>query len=331
MERSLPWDLTLIGDSGPYEAERWQNLWRINMGALMADADGFTIPFSGSGSIRPLWVRQAATPNNTVRVAPGAALVRGLFYESDAEMVWDVAPGVSGQPRIDRLVLTADFAQQTVRQQYLIGTPAANPQPPALTQVAGTVWQLPLATIAVAHGFISIFDADITNRLYLFRSGVGAPVGSIQAFAGANAPPGFLFCAGQTLNIADYPALFAVVGTTFGGNGTTTFILPDLRGRTIIGMDNMIGASANRVTNPAADTLGGVGGAETHTLTIAQLPPHSHNMHAREGVATSPPPDDDFRLNPTAPTHTIPTASVGSGQAHNNMQPYMALRYIIAY
>ena len=102
------------------------------------------------------------------------------------------------------------------------------------------------------------------------------PIGSVVDFAGDPAPNGWLLCFGQAISRTTYSALFAVLGMTYGaGDGSTTFNLPDLRGRVVAGQDDMGGSSANRLTNQSGglngDTLGATGGAETHTLTTAQM------------------------------------------------------------
>ena len=158
-------------------------------------------------------------------------------------------------------------------------------------------------------------------------------------------PAGFLLCTGQAVSRATYARLFAAIGTVFGaGNGSTTFNIPDLRGRTPIGLDNMGGASANRVTAAAADNLGGAGGEENHLLIANEMPVHTHNellwnnatgvAHARYyaggggfhgagsviGGAVTPDPG-------TFPDLT--TKSAGGGVTHNNMPPYIAGAFII--
>lgn len=105
--------------------------------------------------------------------------------------------------------------------------------------------------------------------------------GTVLPFAGAAAPNGWLLCYGQEVNRSDYPNLFAAIGTTFGaGDGSTTFNLPDLRGRVPAGKDNMGGTPANRLTTAGSGvdgpTLGAAGGSQAHTLTTAQMPAHAH-------------------------------------------------------
>ena len=110
------------------------------------------------------------------------------------------------------------------------------------------------------------------------------PVGTVLDFSGDDAPEGFLLCSGQEVSRETYAALFAVVGTTYGaGNGTSSFLLPDLRGRVAAGKDDMGGTSANRVDNSGlvghginGDTLGAAGGNDAHMLTTAELAFHGH-------------------------------------------------------
>jgi microcystin-dependent protein len=101
------------------------------------------------------------------------------------------------------------------------------------------------------------------------------PVGVVSAFAGVNAPAGWLMCAGQAVSRTDYSALFNALSTTYGsGDGSTTFNLPDLRGRVPAGVDNMGGSAASRLTSTvltASNTLGATGGAQTHTLDGTQI------------------------------------------------------------
>lgn len=120
----------------------------------------------------------------------------------------------------------------------------------------------------------------------------GVPSGTILQYAGAAPPNGWLLCDGSAINRASYAGLFAVLGTTYGnGNGTTTFNLPDFRGRVAVGCDNMGIGSANRLTSIQADVLGGSGGVEavapagsislsgtvgSTTLSSNQIPSHNH-------------------------------------------------------
>ena len=108
------------------------------------------------------------------------------------------------------------------------------------------------------------------------------PAGIVSAFAGVTAPSGWLMCYGQAVSRTDYSALFTALSTTYGsGDGSTTFNIPDMRGRAIAGVDNMGGTAASRLTSTvltASNTLGATGGTQTHTLTTAELASHNHTQ-----------------------------------------------------
>jgi microcystin-dependent protein len=157
------------------------------------------------------------------------------------------------------------------------------------------------------------------------------PPGVVNPFAGTAAPPGWLLCYGQTVSRSTYSALFTVIGTTYGaGDGSSTFNLPDLRGRTLVGKDNMGGTEANRITNTNADILGGTGGAEKHQLSVQEIPSHNHSVQVLNvggdggEIAWDVGAADRTWVNKT-------TTSTGGDQPHNNMPPYLTLNYIIKY
>lgn len=167
--------------------------------------------------------------------------------------------------------------------------------------------------------------AEIEQR----EATVAVPVGSLVPFAGTAAPSGsaWLLCDGAAVSRTDYAALFAVVGTAYGvGDGTTTFNVPDLRGRVPVGIDDMGGTDAGRLS--VANTIGGSGGEQSHTLTVAEMPPHTHAnaTTARTMVLTG----GEWAISRTAAeADRYQTGSAGSGGAHNNMQPYLLTNYLI--
>nr|WP_316643990.1 tail fiber protein [uncultured Roseateles sp.] len=156
-------------------------------------------------------------------------------------------------------------------------------------------------------------------------------IGQISIVAFTYAPKGWAFCNGQILPIIQNQALFSILGTTYGGNGQTTFALPDLRGRSPAHWD-------------AGIALGERAGEEAHTLTVAELPMHQHAMQASRDFANAsmpglavpaakarggrdiyaPPATTVSPLNPTA---VLPN---GGNQPHPNMQPFLALNFVIA-
>ena len=192
-----------------------------------------------------------------------------------------------------------------------------------------------------AEGMTCYLDDLNVYRYYTGTAWVGVtPIGSLMPYAGTTTPAGFLLCSNVAVSRTTYADLFAVIGTTYGvGDGTTTFNVPDLRGRIIAGLDNMGGTTASRLTattiTGGGDNVGEVGGAETHTLTEAQLAEHTHNMNdfgvanAVSGLYTS----NGFvagGAGVNASAGGRGNTTTGSGSAHNNVQPTMTLNYLIA-
>ena len=153
-------------------------------------------------------------------------------------------------------------------------------------------------------------------------------LGEVRLFAGNFAPNGWAFCDGQTLSIAENTALFSLVGTTYGGDGQTTFVLPDLRGR--------VPAHQGGGLVP-----GQSGGSETVTLLASQMPPHTHAVLASTSAASAAHgPSEVLGSSTTMKLYGTGTPSMamdpnaitpaGGGQPHENMPPFVALNYIIA-
>jgi microcystin-dependent protein len=146
------------------------------------------------------------------------------------------------------------------------------------------------------------------------------PVGTVFAYAGSTVPTGWLDCDGAAVSRTTYADLFAAIGTDYGpGDGTTTFNLPDLRSRSILGA----GAPGGGLTTRAR---GDTGGAETHTLTTAEISAHDHSLPGVDGVATIDGTTPVQGYDGTSPTFLAGTASAtgsaGGGGAHNNVSPF---------
>ncbi len=150
------------------------------------------------------------------------------------------------------------------------------------------------------------------------------PVGTINAYAGIAEPEGWLFCYGQALNRVTFGNLYRAIGTMYGdGDGISTFNIPDLRGRVIVGVDK----NAGRVTSN--NTLGKSSGEEKHQLTVDELPSHNHTMgYIEHGITTGGHPCHDVS---NALNSKFLTKNTGNNHSHNNMQPYLVLNYIIKY
>jgi len=189
----------------------------------------------------------------------------------------------------------------------------------------------------------AIADGSITSAKFATGAigGTGFFSGMIMPYAGSSAPSGWLLAYGQAVSRSTYADLFGAIGTTYGtGDGSSTFNLPDLRGRTVAGQDDMGGSSSNRLTSPInGDTLGAAGGSESHTITEAELPAHTHGGG---GTISVPVGENNSQVNnvsglvsvtssgnPESYTVSGNTGSVGSGTAHNNVQPTIILNYII--
>ena len=175
-------------------------------------------------------------------------------------------------------------------------------------------------------------------------------IGQIMMFGGNFAPRGWMFCEGQLLSISQNTALFSILGTTYGGDGRTTFALPDLRGRTPIGTGHGPGLSLR--------SLGEKSGSETTTLLVSNLPSHEHSVPPAPVKASSQPATEQVPGTNGATTLASPSANGRSSEAYNsqqpdvtlntgqagvlnsgftggnipvnNMQPYIAMNYIIA-
>jgi microcystin-dependent protein len=153
-------------------------------------------------------------------------------------------------------------------------------------------------------------------------------VGECRMFGGNFAPAGWMFCEGQLLPISEYETLFNLIGTTYGGDGQSTFALPDLRGRTPIHMGNGF-------------IIAETGGVEQVTLTVSQIPAHTHpllgssgngNTNLLQNAVLSASNIQVYTASPTPATNMSASAitSVGGSQPHSNLQPFLCVDWIIS-
>ena len=158
-------------------------------------------------------------------------------------------------------------------------------------------------------------------------------VGEIRMFAGNFAPRDWAFCDGQLLAVSQNDALFSLLGTIYGGDGRTTFGLPDLRGRVPIHAGTGPGLSPRR--------LGAKFGSEQETLTVNQLPSHTHSLGATDAIGTDTSAEGDviadaagvdrfLEGDPTVDLATSSMTSTGGSQSHTNVMPFTCVHFIIA-
>ena len=238
-----------------------------------------------------------------------------------------------------------------------IGQSVATSANPSFNTVTSTVATGTAPLTITSTTAVTNLNADLLDGSH---GTVYAPKGILMPFAGSSAPSGWLICDGSAVSRTTYADLFVVISTTYGvGNGTTTFNLPDLRGRIPVGLDNMGGTDAGRLS--VTNTLGGSGGVQTVTLTTADIPAHqhgpgtlstndpgnhSHTIYGTNGVGSANP----FGISSTtlasgggnttsaaagSHTHTVTAGltalNTGGGGAHDNMQPYILTNYIIKF
>lgn len=150
-------------------------------------------------------------------------------------------------------------------------------------------------------------------------------VGVVKMFSGSTAPEGWLLCDGSAVSRTTYSELFSIIGTTYGtGDGSTTFNIPNIKGRTVVGLNS---------SDTDFKTLGKTGGEKTHKLTVNEMPSHKHNVsfstqlgNAEQRLALG---SNSGGTTGTTGVYGTPTVDAGGNQPHNNLQPYIVLNYII--
>jgi microcystin-dependent protein len=274
---------------------------------------------------------------------------------------WNIA--VSGSPGLDGAGSGTVTSMSVATANGFSGTVANPTSTPAITIIAGAITPDSVNSVVISGSATPTLEVTGTSSISGANTGdqtlpvkaTGAeidagtddakfvtpkalrdsqiqPVGVILAYAGLTEPSGWLFCYGQAISRTTYADLFTVLSTMpYGtGDGSTTFNVPDLRGRVVAGQDDMGGSSANRLTNQTGglngDTLGATGGAETHTLTTAQMPAHTHTVQAINSDSGA---SITGAISGSGDIGTINTSSTGSSSAHNNVQPTIVLNYII--
>jgi len=289
-----------------------------------------------SGVVSGLTVAESSPAAKSVTVAPGNVVIREfarMVVTADTRVV-AIADNTSGNPRIDVIVARATWSTGLITLAVLQGTPGAVPVAPALTQTVNTVWEEALAQVAVADSFATIVNANLTDWRRIVS--LEARVGKTELLLSATVPEGWLLCYGQAVSRTHYADLFVHLGSgaVWGaGDSSTTFNLPDLRGRVPAGLDNMGGSSANVVTNAAADSMAGTMGEDLHTPIEAEMFQHNHALNngtlvaRKTGAAGATDELGGSAVNTTIGTLT--TANKGSSTPFNVVQPTVFVNWMI--
>ena len=275
--------------------------------------------FSGTGSQTTFTLTNSVTSDQSVIVCISGVKQQVSNYSiTGSSLVFDTAPP-SGTNNIEVQYLASSID---------IGTPAD-----------GTVTDAKITAMSsskLVGALPAISGANLTGI-------VSIPTGSLIDFAGASAPSGWVLCDGSaydSVSDTSFADLYGVIANVYGGSDGTDFQVPDFRGRVTIGRDNLGGSSANVITHANADTLGGTGGSETHTLTTSELAAHTHNgaahthlvgMTNAAGTGTITHRGSGGQQATMTSGNTYPGAgySTGSGSAHRNDQPWIAVTKII--
>lgn len=295
-------------------------------------------------------LKVSAVGGMSVDVAPGYCWINGCFGKAETSENLDITLASGTYARIDRIVARLEYAARSIYLDVITGTESASPTAPAITRDSN-VYELGLATVHIPAGALEVTADMITDTRMddavcggvIARTGdklsldgkadqsyvdklaaAYAAAGDIKLTARTTAPTGWLICDGAAVSRTTYAALFSAIGTTYGaGNGSTTFNLPNLKGRTAVGYN-----SAETEFN----TVGKTGGEKAHSLTVAELPAHTHAIPYGANVAGSTEYFESFDEGWSPAVNQSDdkaTKATGGGSAHNILQPYMALNYII--
>jgi microcystin-dependent protein len=288
------------------------------------DIGGYTVTVTTEAALQELYSHTQGVSGKSW--LEGVLVMSGYLAKTGGTMTGNIA--MSAGATVTGLPASASNGQAVRHEQVVaLQTTITGISSQFMPKAGGTFTGAVNLGSQVLNGLVSPTTTDgAANKGYVdttLASFGGLPVGSVIPFAAAAAPTGWLACDGSTISRTTYASLFSVIGVTWGaGDGVTTFGTPDLRGRAPIGT----GAGAGLTSR----TLAATGGEETHLLTLSETPAHTHTVYSGGyGANASSFPNDEGGLG--TPVTAITSSSQGSDAVHNNMQPFVALTYIIKY
>lgn len=294
-------------------------------------------------------LKVTASGGMTVKAATGYCWINGFFGKAETEESLTLSTASGTYPRYDRIVARLDLLQKEIYLTVIEGSPSETPLIPSIVR-DGTYHDLGLALIFIPAGALEVTEENIEDtrmdeavcggviartaeKLALEgkadRSEIASfvTVGDIKATASVNPPSRWMICDGRAISREIYSELFLAIGTTYGeGDGETTFNIPDLRGRVIAGYN---------ADNTSFNAIGKTGGEEKHTLTASEMPSHTHEVYMTTGASgeyekySDGIRQDAINSNSGVVNTISMLTSTGGNTAHNILQPYMALNYLI--
>ena len=269
-----------------------------------------------SGVTSPTFIVTRAQDGTAAQVHTAGQAVRHMIVGSDLQLVSTHTDATAVHGATGAVVGTTNT--QTLTNKTLT-SPKIN-ENVAVTATATEINLLDGLTASTTElnyvdGVTSALQTQINTLTSNLASAV--PTGVISAYAGSSAPTGYLLCDGTAVSRTTYSALYSAIGTTYGaGDTTTTFNVPNLKGKVAVGRDS---------SQSEFDALAETGGAKTVTLTTGQLPSFNHEIQVSEtgGNGTT------YIKGASGPYSTSLFYSHGSGEAHPNLQPYLVINYII--
>jgi microcystin-dependent protein len=268
-----------------------------------------------TGVISPTFKVTRAQDSTSAQTHTAGQVVRHMIVGSDLQLVSTHTDATAVHGATGAVV-------GTTNTQTLTNKTLTNPKINENVAVSATATELNVldgitastTELNYVDGVTSAIQTQINTLTSNLSSAV--PSGVISAYAGSTAPSGYLLCDGTAVSRTTYSGLFGIISTTYGvGDNSTTFNVPNLKGKVAVGRD-----SSQAEFSDLAET----GGAKTHTLTTGELPSFSHELQmASTGDGTT------YFRGSNGPYSTSIYYSHGSGQAHNNLQPYLVINYII--